>query len=210
MIRIGLIDGPLPKDFPDLAGQARFCPEDGSPHARHHAMAMAETIRSHRDRIAFINAAVFPGQLSTSLQAVCDALDWLASSPPDIVLCSIGIARPSTELFVKINAFLQAGSLVVASAPARGNKVYPAAIDGVISVQGDARCGPKDLSRLDLPNAAFGACPVAAGHPDIRGASPAAAHMAGHLAQNWQGSAAETLEALGPAIRYRGRERRTA
>ncbi|MBD1544921.1 hypothetical protein [Roseibium aggregatum] len=210
MIRIGLIDGALPADFPGLIAQARLFDPDGSPAAEHHAGAMAATIRAQAGEVHFVNAVVFPGRLSTSAQTVCDALEWLAEDPPEIVLCSFGMARSSVELTARTKALLQAGSLVVASAPARGDPVFPAAIGGVLSVQGDARCQPGDLSRLDLPQATFGACPIATDHPDIRGASAAAAHMAGLLAKNWQGSAADTQDALKTAFRYRGRERRSA
>lgn len=210
MIRIGLVDGALAQDWPGLAEQSWFCQADGSQYAQGHASAMAETLQTRNSRITLFNAVVFPGQLSTSVQTICDALDWLIENPPEIVLCSFGMARTSVELSVKINSLQQAGSLIVASAPARGQPVYPAAIDGVISVQGDARCAPDELSQLDLPQASFGACPVATRHPDIRGASAAAAHMACLLAETWQGSASATLEALAPAIRYHGRERRIA
>lgn len=209
MIRVGLIDGPLRVDYPSLSAQARFCDPDGSPAAENHASAMADTIKTQAGEVYFVNAVVFPGRLATSTGTVCAALDWLAETPPEIVLCSFGMARPSIELTAKTRALLQAGSLIVASAPARGDPVYPAAIEGVVSVQGDARCQPGELSRLDLPQATFGACPIAASNPDIRGASVAAAHMAGLLARHWQGTADETLAALETAIRYHGRERRT-
>lgn len=209
MIRIGLIDGSLPAHWPGLAACKRFCKPDGTTSAGRHAVAMAETIRFlARADLQFINAVVFPGRLVTSQQTVCDAVNWLAEHTPDIVLCSFGMAQSSVDLRVGISRLRNTGSLVVASAPARGDPVYPAAIEGVISVQGDARCDPEELSRLDLPQATFGACPVSASDPDIRGASPAAAHMAGLLARHWKGE--NSLRALTPAIRYRGRERRGA
>ncbi|MEE2864020.1 MAG: hypothetical protein VYE69_02280, partial [Pseudomonadota bacterium] len=79
---------------------------------------------------------------------------------------------------------------------------------GVLSVQGDARCGKAELSKLDLPQATFGACPMAAGREDIRGASAAAAHLAGLLARSVQGSEGRGLVGLETFVRYRGRERR--
>ncbi|WP_346908671.1 hypothetical protein [uncultured Roseibium sp.] len=209
MIRVGLIDGPLPEASPDLAVQARFSEADGFPAAGNHASAMADTIRAQAGEVHFVNAVVFPGRLATSAGTVCAALDWLAENPPEIVLCSFGMARPSVELTGKTQTLLQAGCLIVASAPARGEPVYPAAIEGVISVQGDARCLPGELSRLDLPQATYGACPAATCNPDIRGASVAAAQMAGLLARHWRGTADDTLTALETAIRYHGRERRT-
>ena len=214
MIRVALIDGALADTAPGLAAQAWFCEADGGEAAGRHAEALAATLRSGNGDLQLINAVVFPGRLATSVKAIGDALDWLLRNPPEIVLCAFGLARASTELTLKTKALQRGGSLIVASAPARGQPVYPAALDGVISVQGDARCAPGELSRLDLPQAAFGACPVARGHPEVRGASAAAAHMAGILAANWRGSPAaspESLaETLAPALRYHGREKRSA
>lgn len=210
MIRAALIDGALSAGTPGLAAQAWFCEADGGETASRHAAAMAASLRPPESDLRLVNAVVFPGRLATSVAAVCRALDWLLAEPPEIVLCAFGLARAAVELQVKVKALQAGGSLVVAAAPARGAPVYPAALDGVVSVQGDARCAPGEISRLDLPQAAFGACPVARGHDEIRGASAAAAWTAGLLAENWRGSPAATLGTLAPAVRFRGRERRTA
>ncbi|WP_428670616.1 hypothetical protein [Roseibium sp.] len=209
MIRIGLIDGALPPDWPELSGQFWCCEPDGLPLAQEHAIAMARTFEACAGQFALVNAVVFPGRLSASLDDVCTALDRLIQDPPDIVLCSFGIARSSVELSVATERLLQAGSLVVASAPARGDPVYPAAFDGVVSVQGDARCMPGELSRLDLPQAMFGACPVAAGNAHIRGASAAAAHLAGLLATVPNTTQQPDFSGLMPFVKYVGRERKT-
>lgn len=209
MTRIGLIDGALPADWPGLERQAWLCEADGTPHAGQHAAAMARTIQSHAPEAAIVNAVVFPGRLATRLPYLRTALDWLADTPPDLVLCAFGMARSSVDLSIAVSRLQQAGTIVIASAPARGELVYPAALYGVVSVQGDARCVPAELSRLDLPHAVFGACPEAAGYQDIRGASPAAAHAAGLLAACERGRdhVSACLEGF---VRYRGRERRIA
>ncbi|UES44037.1 hypothetical protein [Roseibium aggregatum] len=208
MIRVGLIDGALPGDWPGLVGQEWFCRPDAAELASGHAEAMAQTVRTHAEDVLLLNAVVFPGQLSTTLDAICAALSWLAEDPPDIVLCAFGMARSSVELSVAVARLQRAGCLMVASAPARGGQTYPAVYDGVLSVQGDARCGKAELSKLDLPQATFGACPMAAGREDIRGASAAAAHLAGLLAKSVQGSEGRGLDGLETFVRYRGRERR--
>lgn len=208
MIRVGLIDGALPGDWPGLAGQEWFCRPDGAELASGHADAMAQTVCTHAQDVLLLNAVVFPGQLSTTLDTICAAFSWLAEDPPDIVLCAFGMARSSVELSVAVARLQRAGCLMVASAPARGGQAYPAAYDGVLSVQGDARCGKAELSKLDLPQATFGACPMAAGREDIRGASAAAAHLAGLLARSVQGSERNALVGLETFVRYRGREQR--
>ncbi|MEW4458573.1 hypothetical protein AB1K42_10800 [Roseibium algicola] len=208
MIRVGLIDGALPGDWPGLVGQEWFCRPDAAELASGHAEAMAQTVCTHAADVLLFNAVVFPGQLSTTLDAICAGLSWLAEDPPDIVLCAFGMARSSVELSVAVARLQRAGCLMVASAPARGGQAYPAAYDGVLSVQGDARCGPAELSKLDFPQATFGACSMAAGREDIRGASAAAAHLAGLLARSVQGSERNALVGLETFVRYRGRERR--
>ncbi|MEO9775631.1 hypothetical protein [Roseibium sp.] len=208
MTRIGLVDGALPPAWPDLAGQDWFCEADGAPHSGDHAVAMTRTIRARANAVDVLNAVVFPGRLSTSLEAICNALAWLAEDPPDIVLCAFGMARSSADLAIAIARLQREGAIIVASAPAQGGSVYPAALYGVVSVQGDARCAPGELSRLDLPHATFGACPQAAGSCGIRGASTAAAHVAGLLAHRDPALSASASALLEPHIRYRGRERR--
>jgi hypothetical protein len=209
LIRIGLIDGALPPDWPGLSGESKFCEADDAGFAGGHAIAMAQTIQAHAADVEVWNAVVFPGRLATSLESVRDALMWLGEDPPEIVLCAFGMTRASVELAVAVSRLQRSGTVVVASAPARGDAtVYPAALHGVITVQGDARCGPKELSRLDLPHATFGACPRAAGTGNICGASPAAAHVAGLLAHELKAKAGPASICLEPHVRFRGRERR--
>lgn len=141
MIRVGLIDGALPGDWPGLVGQEWFCRPDAAELASGHAEAMAQTVCTHAEDVLLLNAVVFPGQLSTTLDAICAALSWLAEAPPDIVLCAFGMARSSIEMSVAVARLQQAGSLIVGSAPARGGNAYPAAITGVLSVQGMPAAG---------------------------------------------------------------------
>lgn len=206
MIRIGLIDGALPLDWPGLKDQRWFCSGDGAPVAQTHAEAMAAMVSGYCREVEFHNAVVFPGRLGTSVEAVCGAFHWFAETQPDIVLCSFGTARTSLDLGLRIARLLVNGSLVVASAPARGEKVYPAALPGVVSVQGDARCAPGEFSRLDLPHADFGACPEIPRYPGIRGASAAAAHIVGQLAVARSQNGHAGTDSLLAAVRYHGRE----
>ena len=208
MIRVGLIDGALPPGWPGLHRQSLFCKADGIPLAQRHAEAMARTIRFHAGDVAFQNAVIFPGRLATSMDGVCAAMEWLAEEPPEIVLCAFGMARCPVALAVATSRLQQAGCLIVGSAPARGGTAYPAACDHVFSVQGDARCAPQEVSRLDLPHATFGACPEAVGEADIRGASPAAAHLAGLLAKSVQAAGRSVQQGVDDFVRFRGREQR--
>lgn len=208
MIRVALVDGALPEDWPGLERQQRFCDADGERFAVDHAIAMARTIQHYSGPVSLVNAVVFQGRLATSVGTVCDALDWLAEDPPDLILCAFGMNQTTAELAVAVSRLQRDGTVFVASAPSRGEAVYPAGLFGVMSVQGDTRCRPGELSRLDLPHAKYGASPKAIGDEALRGASPAAAHLSGLLA-------AEMPEARGPIsarlenhVRYRGRERK--
>lgn len=188
MIRVALIDGPLPTDFSGLSHQeevAALHPRaDQSPaqrHAMQMAMAMQTAARAAGTQIGIDNYVVFPGHLGCSLEAVCAAIDLARVSDAQILHCSFGVPRADPRLTSVIDRALSDGKHVVASAAARGGVVYPAACDGVMSVQGDARCNAGDWSWLGLPHAEFGAC-VHGEDPDIQGASVAAAHFTGHLA----------------------------
>ncbi|WP_321333875.1 hypothetical protein [Breoghania sp.] len=204
MTRVALLDGPLPVSYPALCAQKRFIKADGATAACAHALAMATTILRHAPDVEFINAIVFPGRLATSVSCLCDALEWIAQDPPEIVLCSFGLARSSLELEMRISALQAAGTLFVASSPVHREKIYPAAYADVLSVQGDARCKPSELSQLGLPGARYGACVIAPEAPGVQGASVAAAHVGGVLAASWRGRPDTTLQAFGRRIRYRG------
>ena len=106
-----------------------------------------------------------------------------------------------------------AGAVLIASAPARGGPVYPAAYDQVIAVTGDARCAPGEVSDLFGVQADFG---TYGGDPSgVRaGASIAAAHFTGLAAAYLAGHDTADADALKAHFRaqadYRGPERRGA
>ncbi len=203
---IALIDGPLAADTPGLTARTGICdlhPRAAESPAAQHASHMAAAIRSNAPEARLLNLAIFPGRLATSLATVAKALHRAAESEAAVIHCSFGHTDASPLLTDAVAAVLQAGKLLVASAPARGAPVFPAACSGVLSVQGDARCTPGQWSRLDQPGAHFGACP---GGPDmpVRGASLAAAHFTGLLARaRMNGGVKEFLQI--PA--FTGRER---
>ncbi|WP_435661361.1 hypothetical protein [Leisingera caerulea] len=182
---IALIDGPLAAETPGLAARMdlrALHPRAAESPAALHASHMAAAIHANAPGGRILGLSIFPGRLATSLATVAEALRLAAESEAEIVHCSFGHAEASPLLAEAVAAVLAAGKRLVASAPARGASVYPAGCDGVLSVQGDARCAPGQWSRLDLPGARFGACPGGPGAP-VRGASLAAAHFTGLLAR---------------------------
>jgi hypothetical protein len=98
--------------------------------------------------------------------------------------------------------------ILIASTPARGAPVYPAAYPGVLRVTGDARCGPAEVSALGGVPADYGAC-VRDVDGTPGGASLAAAHVTGLLAAGLAAAATDAAVVLGRAVRFRARERRT-
>ncbi len=208
MTRIALIDGPLQvgefgcTEIVDPDGLAVF----QSPAGRH-ASAVAATIRAEAPSAEILSIPVFRGKLSARVQDLCTALDLARQSRAPIVHCSLGLARNDAAVASAVHAL--SGRIVVASAPARGDPVWPAALPEVFAVQGDARCAPGEWSVLDLPSADYGACPRPTGAGHIAGASIAAARMTGILAARGELSADGARAWLHAAGSFYGRERRT-
>lgn len=198
---IALIDGPV--SVP--SGERTFCctphPRFDQSPAAQHANAMVAAIQRAANGVRIDNYVVFPGKLGTSLDAVCRALEQVAESEATLAHCSFGLATSSPRLQSAIAALIRSGKQVVASTVARGASVFPAGYDGVIAVQGDARCDPDNWSCLDLPHAQFGACPIG-GEPNLRGASIAAAHFSGLLARH-KGQ----ISQMRAMAQFQGRER---
>ncbi len=204
--KIALIDGPLPEDFEALGVRELFCDPynnvSKTPASRH-ACQMANAILRNEPDAQIDNYVVFPELLCTSISSICDALDRASRSDATLIHCSFGIARNEPRLARAVSAILSSGRAIVASAPARGGPVYPAAYRGVTAVQGDARCRPQDWSWLNLPHADFGACPMGC-DPQIAGASTAAAHFTGLYARQIRLGRDQGMAHLAT---YRGRER---
>jgi hypothetical protein len=204
ILRVALIDGPLAADHARLARRLELRGGPARSPAGLHAAALAAAVLDHAPEAVIDNLVVFDGRLSTDTVTVAAALE--AAAGAQVVLCAFGLGRDDPAIAAATAALVAGGSLVVAAAPARGGTAWPAAHAGVIAVQGDARCGPAQWSLL--PAGRFGACPTAA--DGVRGASAAAGHLAGHLAQLVaQGlSGREAVAALVENAAFRGPERR--
>ena len=85
---------------------------------------------------------VFRKTPASAVAAVAAALDWAIGGGANLIHMSLGLAADRAVLAAAGRASLGQGVLWVASAPARGGVVYPAAYRGVIRGTGDARCGP--------------------------------------------------------------------
>ena len=209
MTVIALIDGPL---SPDLACCDGVLEPAGaafvdSP-AGVHAASVAATILSVTTSARFISIPVFTGRLSATAANLAEALTLAAGTPADIIHCSLGLARNDADVARAIEAL--DGRIVLASAPARGGPVWPAAHASVIGVQGDARCRFGEWSCLALQSADYGACPYGPAGSDAAGASIAAANLTGILAARSMRTPAQARALLDQQANYRGRERKSA
>ena len=194
------------------AGGAAAPPLTPSPAAAH-AQAMADALIASGDVNGrdLLNARVFDTGLRTGVSRVVSAIDDLLRwpGPIDLVLCAFGLPRADPDLLQRLDDLTGRVGVVVASSPARGALVWPAAHVGVISVQGDARCAPLQWSALGLAHADFGADPSPTVPGGPAGSSLAAARFAGLLlARVPQPGMPEAALAMIRGAHFRGRERR--
>lgn len=208
MIRVGLVDTGI---GPALAGSITAAQAfTGVPLAEDghgHGTSVAGIVLHHAPEAQLLNAQAFGPRARAEATAVAAALRWLIAERARVVNLSLGLARDRDVLRAAVVDALAQGLILIASAPARGAPVYPAAYRGVLRVTGDARCAPGEVSALGGAPADYGACPRnLEGAPG--GASIAAAHITGLLARGLATGDADAAEILGRAVRFLGRERR--
>lgn len=220
-IPLGVLDSGVAAG-PDIcvADQAAFAPGSGGIVERctldtgnlDHGTAVARTILDREPGVVLLSAQVFRHGRPGIPAVVAAGLDWLVDSGARIVNMSFGLLHDRKALRAACGTALDRGVLLVASAPARGPVVYPAAYPGVIRVTGDARCAPGELSWLGNVRADFGGCVGGPGHRPHdagAGASLAAAHFSGELARvlSKTASSREALTILRRSCSYIGGER---
>lgn len=183
----------------------------------------------HGNRIAMIIRAACPQALLYDARAlaqgfpgsaaqIVEALDWLVDQQVHIINMSIGLQQNRRILADAVHRASDQGILLVASAPALGAPVYPAAYADVLAVTGDARCDAGVFSTLASHHVQAGSQPLdfgaAPGGPHHRahtrglGASFACAHVSARLAQLWLASPAGTdiVARLHQECTFRARE----
>jgi hypothetical protein len=117
----------------------------------------------------------------TTAAALAAAIGWALDEGANLIHMSLGLRADRPVLALAVQKALKSGCIVVASAPARGEKTYPACYPNVIRATGDARCQRDEISALDSTQADFGACSRkgSGGADPVRhgGASIGAAHL---------------------------------
>ncbi|OOG22018.1 hypothetical protein B1C78_15650 [Thioalkalivibrio denitrificans] len=200
--RIGILDGPLPEDHPNLARvrltRQSFLPRGVTVPPPDHALAVA-AILAGQGRGLVPGAELFHGEVmrlrdgrhtDTTVDRLVQGLDWLALQPVDLVNLSLGGPR-NRVVQAALERLMAQGIVVVAAAGNAGPRappLYPGAQDGVIAVTAvDADGRPyRNAARGD--HIAFAApgvdlwLPRTDGHAHVSGTSFAAPHVTAALA----------------------------
>lgn len=142
----------------------------------------------------FVVAQIFRERLTTTAAQVAASIDWLVDEQVDVINLSLGLRQDRDVLKLACDRARQKGVILVASTPARGEPVFPAAYEGVLRMTGDARCQPDEFSRLQTRLADFGA--HVKGENGVVGASAATAYLTGFIAQHLIEHPQHDLEAL--------------
>jgi hypothetical protein len=215
-ILVGVVDSGVAAGFPGLVASRRF-DADGDAQAVDdrigHGTAIARLLREHGDGPGMLVAQVFTHTQRCSPAQIAAALEWLVDSGAALVNLSVGLRQAAACLRLACERAEAAGVILVASAPAHGAPVYPAAYAQCIAVSGDARCGDQEISWLGSASADFGAHPfLVPGASHSGGASYAAARVSARIACLLAAGTPGT--AIGATLRrqcrYHGPERRRA
>lgn len=209
-VRVGLVDSGLGPEH--RAAAAIHVPAQGAlmpvrPDTGGHGADMARIILSVAPEAELVLAQVFDGEAATSPGRVAAGLDWCVAQGAQVVAMCLGLRRDEPVLRAACAKAAAAGIDLIASAAPRGAAVYPAAYETVLSVCGDARCAPGEVSTLGGVPAEFGASPA---WRLRRGASCAAASVTGLVAA-WRGrgGSGDVRAYLRAVASYEGRERRS-
>ncbi len=184
---IGVIDsGHSEEQAASVISGQRFClADDGldrlplSVDLLGHGSVVCQAILSRAPDARLCVAQVFDERGVTSPLQIAAALHWLGEQGVRVINLSLGVRQDRPILREAVAELIEAGVLVCASSPARGEPVFPASYAGVIRVTGDARCSEGEWSWLDSPQADFGAAVTVGGRS---GASLGCAAFSGHLA----------------------------
>ena len=216
-VRVGVVDSGWPLALQDRVLAARsFVAGGGDAMDRiGHGTRTLQAMAALSPKARFVVAQVFGDALRTDMGTVARAVDWLVDEGVALINLSLGVQQDHAPLRAACERAVASGCLLVASTPARGEPVFPAAYPGAIRAMGDARCAPGQHSALLLPHADFGACVLPPdGDRANAGASLGCAHLSGRVAALLASGVAPTRDAVWQALvdsaAFHGPERRTS
>lgn len=204
--------------FTDVGGEIERSPvlTDERGHGTHVCRVICSTSRA----LELIIGQVLDHRGVTTPAALAAAIWWVLAEGADLIHMSLGLHADRTILADAVHGAVQAGCIVVASAPARGHCTFPARYPHVIRATGDARCGRDEISALNSGQADFGGCPrylperglTDSDSARCAGASIGAAHVTRFLVERIaRGSELATIRSeLCTLARHRGPEMKSA
>lgn len=176
-----------------------------------HGTKITDVIHHISPDTKLLMAQVFSERFTTTALQVSAAIRWLTKQEVSVINLSLGLRTDREQLRDSVAEAVDAGILICASSPAKGDPVYPSAYPGVLRTTGDARCSMEEWSLLNTAYADFGAH-VRCLEGSISGASIGTAYMTGHIAHFMAHHAAATRADLGRYLKnkahYFGAERR--
>lgn len=215
-VRMGVVDSgwPLALQHRVLAARSFVTDGDDAMDRIGHGTRTLQAMAALAPQARFVVARVFGEALRTDMATVSRAVDWLVEQGATVINLSLGVRQDHAPLREACARAVASGCLLIASTPARGEPVFPAAYPGAIRVMGDARCAPGQHSALLLPHADFGACVLPPGGDRAHaGASLGCAHLSGRVAALLATGVVPTRDAVWQALvdsaAFHGPERRT-
>ncbi len=220
MIRVGIADsGVNATAGVNVVARADFLVAATPPSLREdrrdpagHGSALAAVIAAAGE-VELLDARIFDASLRTSAAQAAAAIDWLVCQGARILNLSFGLREDRAVLREACARAVDAGVLIVASAPARGDPVFPASYPGVLRTTGDARCAAGEISWLGTAQSDAGGAPRTP-CDRVAGASAGCAHVCAALAQlmtlHPRAARDDVLDALKRNARYHGPERRSS
>lgn len=215
-VRVGVVDSGWPSALQDrvVAAQSFVAGGGDAMDRLGHGARTLQAIAALAPDARFVVAQVFGDALRTDMGTVARAVDWLVGEGAALINLSLGVRQDYPALRAACERAVASGCLLVASTPARGEPVFPAAYPGAIRAMGDARCAPGQHSALLLSHADFGACVLPPdGDRAHAGASLGCAHLSGRVAALLAAGVVHTRESVWQALvdsaAFHGPERRT-
>ncbi len=187
-LRIGVVDSGHALAQTGLVQAARRFSLEGDvlcegplvPDALGHGSAVVSHLLEPAVPVRLCIAQVFGARGQTSALQVAAGIYWLIEQQVALINLSLGLRQDRPSLRRACAAANEAGILLCASSPARGEPAFPASYPQVLRVTGDARCAPGQWSWLDTAQADFGAAPFT--QTATAGASAACAALSGQIA----------------------------